>query len=53
MDGIYFLVLLGFGALTGALLALCASLGANLPAGRGGAEDTAATSKHAADDRGL
>jgi len=53
MDGIYFLVLLGFGALTGALLALCAALGANLPTGRGGVDDTAATSKHAADDRGL
>jgi hypothetical protein len=53
MDGIYFLVLLVFGALTGALLALCAALGANLPAGRGGVDDTAATSKHAADDRGL
>ncbi|SDP44361.1 hypothetical protein SAMN04488595_10989 [Ralstonia sp. 25mfcol4.1] len=42
MDGIYFLVLLAFGALTGALLALCAALGANLPAGRGGADDTGA-----------
>lgn len=43
MDGIYFLVLLAFGALTGALLALCAALGANLPAGRGGADDTGTT----------
>ncbi len=34
MDGIYFLVLLAFGALTGALLALCAALGANPPSAR-------------------
>lgn len=56
MDGIYFLVLLAFGALTGALLALCAALGANLPTGRGGADDGAAAplpAKHAASDRGL
>ena len=53
MDGIYFLVLLGFGALTGALLALCAALGANLPAGRSGGEDATATPKHSAEDRGL
>lgn len=52
MDGIYFLVLLAFGALTGALLALCAALGANLPSGRGGADD-GATSGHSATDRGL
>ncbi|MDT6963421.1 MULTISPECIES: hypothetical protein [Cupriavidus] len=51
MDGIYFLVLLAFGALTGALLALCAALGANLPAGRGGADG--ASSKQSAADRGL
>ena len=35
MDGIYFVVLLGFGALTGALLALCAALGTSLPQGSG------------------
>ncbi|WP_423195220.1 MULTISPECIES: hypothetical protein [unclassified Cupriavidus] len=35
MDGIYFVVLLGFGALTGALLALCAALGTTLPPGGG------------------
>nr|WP_315598175.1 hypothetical protein [uncultured Cupriavidus sp.] len=52
MDGIYFLVLLAFGALTGALLALCAALGANLPAGRGSTEDGPAA-KHSATDRGL
>ncbi len=52
MDGIYFLVLLAFGALTGALLALCAALGANLPAGRGSTEDSPAA-KHSATDRGL
>lgn len=53
MDGIYFLVLLGFGALTGALLALCAALGANLPAGRGSLDEGGATPKHSATDRGL
>ncbi|WP_197497480.1 hypothetical protein [Cupriavidus sp. D384] len=56
MDGIYFLILLAFGALTGALLALCAALGANLPTGRGGADDTGALSgqpKHSASDRRL
>ncbi|MBU64550.1 MAG: hypothetical protein CL858_03645 [Cupriavidus sp.] len=42
MDGIYFLVLLAFGALTGALLALCAALGANLPSTRGNSDDAAA-----------
>lgn len=52
MDGIYFLVLLAFGALTGALLALCAALGANLPSGRGVADD-GPTPKHSASDRGL
>ncbi|WP_454762494.1 hypothetical protein [Cupriavidus campinensis] len=56
MDGIYFLVLLAFGALTGALLALCAALGANPPpggtdaVGRSPQPDTA---KHAATNRGL
>jgi hypothetical protein len=53
MDGIYFLVLLAFGALTGALLALCASLGANLPAGRSDGDEASAGAKHSADDRGL
>lgn len=57
MDGIYFLVLLGFGALTGALLALCAALGANLPSGRGVTTDDGAngdpSAKHSANDRGL
>ncbi|MCA3187444.1 MULTISPECIES: hypothetical protein [unclassified Cupriavidus] len=56
MDGIYFLVLLAFGALTGALLALCAALGANLPTGRGGADDTGVSSaqpKRSASDRSL
>ncbi|KAI3594390.1 hypothetical protein D9X30_0622 [Cupriavidus sp. U2] len=56
MDGIYFLVLLAFGALTGALLALCAALGANLPAGRAGSDDTGAhpaQTRHSATDRRL
>ncbi|CAG9175581.1 MULTISPECIES: hypothetical protein [Cupriavidus] len=42
MDGIYFIVLLGFGALTGALLALCAALGAQPPSepnGKTGADE--------------
>ena len=42
MDGIYFLILLAFGALTGALLALCAALGANLPSARGNSGDASA-----------
>lgn len=48
MDGIYFLVLLAFGALTGALLALCAALGANLPSTRGNSDDATAP-RHAPD----
>jgi len=52
MDGIYFLVLLAFGALTGALLALCAALGDNPPASRGNGEAAAADSRPAADNRG-
>ncbi|MGO4307947.1 hypothetical protein [Cupriavidus sp. RAF12] len=58
MDGIYFLVLLAFGALTGALLALCAALGANLPSGGPDAEGRqghadAFAPKHSASDRRL
>lgn len=55
MDGIYFLVLLAFGALTGALLALCAALGANPPSGGTDAGGRAPQpgAKHAANDRGL
>lgn len=59
MDGIYFIVLLVFGALTGALLALCAALGANLPSGgsesegRQGQSQLTPSKKLSATDRGL
>jgi len=56
MDGIYLLVLLAFGALTGALLALCAALGANPPPSGTdavGRSSQPGTASHAATDRGL
>lgn len=55
MDGIYFIVLLLFGALTGALLILCAALGARTPPGgdrQGGGDSGAPSGKHSAQDRG-
>jgi len=56
MDGIYFIVLLLFGALTGALLLLCAALGAKAPPGgerHGSGESGAAPAKNNAGDRRL
>ncbi len=54
MDGIYFIVLLVFAALTGALLALCAALtsGTSQRAEQDGAS-TSAQKKNSAQDRGL
>ncbi|WP_454719533.1 MULTISPECIES: hypothetical protein [Cupriavidus] len=55
MDGIYFIGLLLFGALTGALLALCAALGGKPPgtADGPGADGAAARRKDSAADRRL
>lgn len=55
MDGIYFIGLLLFGALTGALLALCAALGSKPPgAAEGpGAEGAEVHRKDSATDRRL
>ncbi|MGO4332726.1 hypothetical protein AB4Z48_28100 [Cupriavidus sp. 2TAF22] len=55
MDGIYFIGLLLFGALTGALLALCAALGGKPPSAADGpgAQRADARRKDSATDRGL
>ncbi|WP_174425656.1 hypothetical protein [Cupriavidus basilensis] len=55
MDGIYFIGLLLFGALTGALLFLCAALGGKPPgaAEGAGAEAADARRKDSATDRRL
>ncbi|MDF3838584.1 hypothetical protein P3W85_37470 [Cupriavidus basilensis] len=55
MDGIYLIGLLLFGALTGALLALCAALGGKPPgaADGTGADAAGARGKDSATDRRL
>jgi hypothetical protein len=53
MDGVFFLVLIVFAALSAALLGLCAALDTNAPGGAKAERSGQTTRKDSAQDRGL